>query len=348
MTVAPLKVGILNDMSDGPSDIPSVEPWLRLASEQLVASGRLDRDVDFLNAWALGLPIGTAAAVERAFAELVEQGALLIVGPAIGDNALVATPLADRYQVPTINWAGTERARSEFMFHLQVGSHEDETVLLAQYLQHLGVHRVGVVHDRAPIARRYRQFFHNEADIAGLRISAVAPISELAEDVRTEVGEVLATGVDALVYLGLGFSAIAVARAVADSGWNGPRAMNTAGIRGYNPDFAKAIDGWTYIDMHSDGNRTLNALLQRTQLPSTVGSQPAKGYDLGRLVAEGLARATERTRGGVKEGLEQIKWLSAAEGKDGTLLGFGRHDRGALHGRYLVLRRWEAGRTVEL
>ena len=44
---------------------------------------------------------------------------------------LVATPLADRARIPTINWAGTERARSEFMFHLQVGSHEDEPVLLA-------------------------------------------------------------------------------------------------------------------------------------------------------------------------------------------------------------------------
>jgi hypothetical protein len=72
------------------------------------------------------------------------------------------------------------------------------------------------------------------------------------------------------------------------------------------------------------------------------------GHDLGRLVAEGLARAPERTRDGVKEGLEQIKWLPAAEGHDGTLLGFGKHDRGALHGRYLVLRRWQDGQSVEV
>jgi hypothetical protein len=30
------------------------------------------------------------------------------------------------------------------------------------------------------------------------------------------------------------------------------------------------------------------------------------------------------------------------------VLGFGIHDRGALHGRYLVLRRWDDGRSVEV
>ena len=51
---------------------------------------------------------------------------------------------------------------------------------------------------------------------------------------------------------------------------------------------------------------------------------------------------------GVKEGLEQTKWLPAAEGYDGTLLGFGHYDRGALHGRYLVLRQWRDGTSVEI
>jgi hypothetical protein len=74
----------------------------------------------------------------------------------------------------------------------------------------------------------------------------------------------------------------------------------------------------------------------------------AVGYDLGRLVAEGLARAPERTRPGVRDGLEQVKWLPAAEGHEGTLLGFGAHDRGALHGRYLVVRQWRDGVSVQL
>ena len=63
--------------------------------------------------------------------------------------------------------------------------------------------------------------------------------------------------------------------------------------------------------------------------------------------AEGLARAPELTREGVRRGLEQVKWLPAAEGCDGTMLGFGIQDRGALHGRYLVVRQWLGGQSVE-
>ena len=59
-------------------------------------------------------------------------------------------------------------------------------------------------------------------------------------------------------------------------------------------------------------------------------------------------RSENFTREGVKTGLQQIKWLPAAEGEEGTLLGFGIQDRGALHGRYLVLRQWQGGTTVEV
>ena len=124
--------------------------------------------------------------------------------------------------------------------------------------------------------------------------------------------------------------------------------LNTAGLRGYDPAFAKQIDGWVYIDMHSDRNQTLNALRQRSDLPKVPAVWLAKGYDFGRLVAEGLARSQELTREGVKTGLEQVKWLPAAEGEEGTTLGFGIQDRGALHGRYLVLRQWLGGETVEV
>jgi hypothetical protein len=188
--VAPLRVGILNDLADGPPSPSDIEHWLRLAVDELIDAGRLDREVEFVHGWGLGLPTGTAAAVERAYAALVEQDVLLIVGPAIGDNALVATPLAERHRLPTINWAGAERARGDCMFHLQVGSHEDESIV--------------------------------------------------------------------------------------------------------------------------------------------------------------LARVPELTREGIREGLEQIKWLPAAEGHEGTLLGFGVHDRGALHGRYLVLRQWCDGETLQV
>lgn len=345
---APLRVGILNDMSEGPPAPDDTEHWLRLVANEYVACGRLDREVEFVHGWALGLPSGTAAAVERAFAGLVNEGVLLIVGPAIGDNALAATPLAERHRVPTINWAGAERARGEYMFHLQVGSHEDESLVLARHLALLGAKRVSIAHDKSPIGRRHLQFFQDEADIVGLRIASTVALAPLAENAQAEIDELLETPPDALVYLGLGLSAPAVARAAAARGWDGPCAMNTAGIRGYAPEFGRIIDGWVYVDMHSDGNTTLRALRERLTVSAAKSLAAAKGHDLGRLVAEGLARAPERTREGVKEGLECVKWLDAAEGHKGTLLGFGKQDRGALHGRYLVLRQWRDGRSVEV
>jgi branched-chain amino acid transport system substrate-binding protein len=341
-------VGVLNDMGDGPEAPGDVTDWLRREVDALQAAGRLDAEITFVHAYGLGLPSGTAAAVERAFLELALRDVALIVGPAIGDNALAATPWVERERVPTINWAGAERARGEWMFHLQVGSHEDESLLIARHLQAIGAAKVGVVYDQSPIGTRHLEYLQDEARIVGMEIVAAEAISPLAEDVSAEVARVLAARPQGFVYLGLGLSAPAVARPLAARGWQGPRIMNTAGLRGYHGDFAAACDGWIYIDMHSDTNRTLNALRERMNLPAGQAVWAAKGHDLGRLVAEGLARSPNFSREGVKTGLEQIKWLPAAEGEEGTLLGFGVRDRGALHGRYLVLRQWLSGTSVQV
>ena len=349
---APIRIGILHDMADSVDEGASlgghVDTFMRFAIDDLIQRARLDREVQFVHAAGLGLPAGTAFAIEHAFAELVAKGVLLIVGPAVGDNALVATPLADRARVPTINWAGTERARSEFMFHLQVGSHEDEPVLLARHVAALGAQRVGVVFDRSPIGRRYAAFFDAECEVIGLELAARVPIGPLAGDASREVASVRAAGADALVYLGLGLVGTAVARARTQAGWDAPAAMNTAGLRGYDPEYAHEIDGWVYVDMIADDNPVLARFLARVGMDSVPGLFAAVGYDLGLLVAEGLARAPELTREGVRDGLELVKLVPSAEGRAGTTLGFGHWDRGALHGPYLVLRQWRDGRSSEV
>ena len=298
---APIRVGVLNDMSDGPPGPSDVEQWLRLAIDELIEAGRLDRDVEFVHSFGLGLPSGTAAAVERAFVELVEQDVLVVVGPAIGDNALVATPFAERHRVPTLNWAGVERARSEYMFHLQVGSHEDESIVLARHLAAIGARRVGVVHDRSPIGRRHVDFLLAEAEVLGLAVVAQTSVGPLAEDATAEVDQVLTGGPDGLVYLGLGLAAPAVARAVTAAAGKGQRAMNTAGIRGHDPEFGHVIDGWIYIDMYSDANTTLAALLERARRQPAQRSGPhGRGDGLRRRAPprRGVPRApSARARG---------------------------------------------------
>lgn len=345
---SPFRVGILNDLSDAPPGPTDTEEWLRLIADEYVAAGRLPGAIEFVNAWGLGLPNGTAAAVERAFEALVAQEVQLIVGPAVGDNALLATPLAERYRVPTINWAGSESARSDYMFQLQVGSHEDESIVLARYLAAIGAKRIAVAYDNSPIGHGHLAFFRTEAAIVGLEVVAMIALAPLAENTDKEVELLLDANIDALAYLGLGISAPAVARAVTARGWRGVRVMNTAGIRGYAPAFAQAIDGWIYVDLFSDHNKTLTAFYARVHKHARNRLAAAKGYDLARLVVEGIARADDGTREGIKRGLEKVKWLPAAQGHDGTLLGFGKFDRGALHGRYLVLRQWRDGCSSEI
>lgn len=345
---AKVRIGVLNDMAEGPPAPGDVTEWLEREAAAVRASGRLAADVEFVPAYGLGLPAGTAQAVERAFHYLADAGVAMIVGPAIGDNALLATPFAEHLGIPTINWAGAERARGEWMFHLQVGSHEDESLVIARHLKQLGADRIGVIYDQSPIGTRHLTYLEDEARIIGLEIVSRQAIDPLCEDADDAVTAVLAAMPQGLVYLGLGLSAPAVARPLAQRGWMAPKVMNTAGLRGYQPDFARAIDGWTYIDMRSDRNRTLAALREKMGISSHQATWAAKGHDLGRLVAEGLARAPDLTRKGVRTGLEQVKWLPAAEGEEGTLLGFGIQDRGALHGRYLVLRQWVDGTSVEV
>ena len=347
--VRKIRVGVLNDMCDGPPVTGDITPWLAREVAAVQASGRLDAEVEFVHAYGLGLPAGSAEAVERAFMELARQDDIvMIAGPAIGDNALIATPLVERERIATINWAGAERARGEYMFHLQVGSHEDESLVIARHMQALGATRLGVIYDQSPIGTRHLKYLEDEARIIGLEIAAAEAISPLEEDASSAVKGVLASKPDGFVYLGLGLSAPAVAQPLTASGWQGPRIMNTAGIRGMDPQFAAKIDQWIYVDMYSDRNRTLAAKCKELAAAPREALSVAKGYDFGRLVAEGLARSLEFTREGVKTGLEQVKWLPAAEGMEGTTLGFGIQDRGALHGRYLVLRQWQSGKSVEV
>ncbi len=347
----PLLIGILSDMSASePTDGSSrqFESFVRLALDPMIASGKIDRDVKFVYAYGLGLPGGTSHAVERAFVELEAQGVLAILGPAIGDNALVATPLADCYEVPTINYAGTERARSNWMFHLQVGSHEDEAVIIARHLKHLGIGRIGVVYDKSPIGRRYFSFLQAECENLGMLLATAMSISPQPADAAEQVAAIKAASVDAVVYLGLGLALPAVAQAMQDAGVDQPRMMNTAGLWGYQPGFAERMNGWLYLDMIADNNAMLAKVRQMIPGGSAFQTRVAFAYDMGTLIGEGLARATEFTRDGVREGLELIKWLPAAEGHDGTMLSFGNFDRGALHGRYLVVRQWQNGQSIEI
>ena len=67
------------------------------------------------------------------FAELDAAGVLVMVGPSISDNALIAAPLCDAARAAARSTTPAASARgSEWMFHYQIGSLEEEPAVLAQ------------------------------------------------------------------------------------------------------------------------------------------------------------------------------------------------------------------------
>ena len=345
---APILLGIIHDHAGG-SFGGTMERCIRLAFDDLAHAGRLDRPVEIVHEVGEGLPRGSAHAVERAFAALDERGVLAILGPAVSDNGLIVRNLADAARVPCLNYTGSEDTRSHYMFHYQIGSLEDEPYVLADHLVARGHRSVALFHDASPIGARYASYFDDACTVHGIRQVQRTVVPPLVEDLRDQVSGVSRSGADAVVYLGLGLAAHALGVALTAIGQPIPVVANSALMFGYaNPEWTADWDGWRYCDTVSDDNAELRRLCDRLGVATSAGPGVPGNYDMGRLLAEGITRSPLLTRDGVVEGLERVKMLRAASGRDGTLMGFGRFERSALKGDYLVLREWRAGESVEV
>jgi ABC-type branched-subunit amino acid transport system substrate-binding protein len=338
-----LLVGILYDFPQADGGAGFEE-----AVRQGLAEVEIDRTVELVARQAAGLPAGTARDVRNHFDALVDAGVLAIIGPSISDNGLLVRDWAEQARVPCVNYTGGERTRGEFMFHYQVGSLAEEPVVLAEHLAGRGLRSAAMVHDRSPVGHGYASSFEDACERAGIELLGRAAISPLAEYAGALLDRLRQAKPEALVYLGLGVAARAVAVAVEETGWDAPVVANSALMFGYaRKDWRAGWDGWTYVDTVSDHNRRRQALREGSPR-SAAGPVGVAAYDIGRLVAEGLSHAVHLTGPGVKDGLEEVKRLPAASGYEGTTMGFGAWDRAALKGGYLVLRQWKDGKTVEL
>src|SRR5437763_3169733 len=217
-TGAPIRLGVLYDFpqQDGGTGF---EGALRLGIDEMGGSGRIDRPVELVTRHAQGLPLGTAHAVETAFAELVAEGVLAIAGPSISDNGLIVRDLADEAGVACINYTGGELTRGRYMFHYQVGSLEEEPAILAVHLRSRGLTTVAMVHDHSPVGRGYASWFDLAASTIGIEVVGRASVTPLADDVTEPVARLQAASPAALVYFGLGVTARSVALAVESLKW---------------------------------------------------------------------------------------------------------------------------------
>lgn len=345
--ITPVRIGVLNDFPSADGGKAN-ETALRLGFDDVRATGRLDREIELVTRDVAGLPIGSEHAVTEGFRDLADAGCLLVVGPAISDNGLIVRPLGDAAELATVNYTGGEQTRSVWAFQYQVGSLEEEPAVLAARLAERGLRRPGVVHDRSPVGKRYAEYFDDAAAAIGLEIVGRSTISPVAETVTDALTRLRPAEPDALVYLGLGMTSGPVAVALAELDWRLPVVANSALMFGYvRPEWRDGWRGWEYLDVIADDNAT-RVRLAGLDAPSAAGPVGCALFDIGRLIGEALARTDHLTRAGLRDALERVKLLPATCGVDGTTMGFGHQDHGALKGRYLVLREWRDGETVQV
>ena len=169
---------------------------------------------------------------------------IAIIGPSISDNALIAAPLCDAARIPAINYSGGERTRSQWMFHYQVGSLEEEPPVLAARMVERGLRRAAVVFDQSPVGRRYAECFEAARARLGLEVTGTASISSLAETADDILARLRGGNPDVLVYLGLGVSSRAVALARVEPRLGRSRARELrADVRLRAPRLARRLRG---------------------------------------------------------------------------------------------------------
>ena len=334
-----MRVGLFFDYPQ-----PDGGAWQQAGIELGLAATAVDEPVEFVRRDAAGLPSGTEQDVDEGFRALVADDVVAVIGPSISDNAMVVTPIADELEVPCINYTGGAHTRSHWVFHYQVGSLEEEPAVIAQHLASRGLTRPAVVYDDSAVGHGYLDFF----GAAGATPTKVTAISALSDDLRDVLADLRTTDPDVLVYFGLGVASRAVALAVRDLEWEVPVVANSSLMFGYaRPDWREGYEGWRYVDTISDGNQQRAALREQSKAHA-AGPIGCAAFDMGRLLGEAIKRAPSLDRAGIRAGFERVKRLPASSGKDGTLMGFGPWDHGALKGEFLVLRSWIAGATTEV
>jgi branched-chain amino acid transport system substrate-binding protein len=337
-------IGVLFDWDLGPAGEALAEA-VRLG----VADSSFKGEVRIAVAQPNGLSAGTEKEFRKGFMELVDAGVLGIVGPGITDNGFIARDLSREHRVPSIIWAAHEELRGEWSFHFQLGSLEEEPPVLLRYLAAQGLTKVAVVYDDATIIHRYVESMTVAQRFIPVEVVSRTMIDRDIVDASAAIARLRHPEAQALLYFGLGRSAEPVGLAKQAAGWQVPVvACSSLNMGRSQPQMTTSWDGWTYASMETEANPM--AARARAILGDAIADSPI-GYsffDMGRFIGEGLDRAGYMTRASLKQGLQCVKHLPATVGHPGTMMTSGYWDRAVLKGPYLVLRRWQGGKTAAL
>lgn len=344
-SVAPLKVGLLNDYpTSGATDNNTVAA-LQLVLEEAFAAKLIDRPAELIQRNVVGLPNGTYHAVERAFDELVAEGCLAIFGPWVSDNVVPLRAHVDATaKVPIITLSGSEGALGEWCFALNNGSMAEEPVMLAAVMLGDGRSRIAIAYEASLIGKEYLSSAEKAYATAGLKVVTTVAIPQVEADKAEAVAALRASDPDAVVHVGFGHGLWGFTDALRAAGWDPARYTTTAFEMAHiNGEWMRHLSGWIGLDSYDERNEVGQAFLDRFE--ARYGrrpghSMPGLSHDAATVIVRGLAAARPLTGEGVKFGIEQVKLIPSASGAPGTFMRFGRYIRqGWLGSDYLIARR---------
>lgn len=344
----PIKVGLLFDFLFPPPGTWDVGgdfvAGFSMAIDEGRARGLVDREVELVRRDVDGLPRGDVKTAIDAWQELVDEGALVIIGPLVSENAVALREHVERGSfVPSISWCGTEEWLGEWTFALSDGSLSEEPFVIATLLAAAGIGRIGVSYERSHIGSEYLRYLRQACDRHGVEIVVAAPIAQTDVDAGDVVRQLHAADPEAIVHVGFGIGLIRINAALAAIGWDPPRYTTTAWENGFLSDEVfGAFRHWIGLEHYDEGNAVGQAVLDR--FAARHGRRPEYtyplyGFDVGNVVVHALSYAEPLSPTGVKHAIERVKMLPAASGSPGTHISYGRWKRNGWHGPgYLTAR----------
>jgi hypothetical protein len=138
------------------------EREIRMAFDEGIERGVLDRRYEFIFENDAGLPQGTAKGGVDAFRRLVDAGCIVVVGANYTDSAMALTEHANAAKVPLVSMCGTDAFHGEYCFRMGNGDVGDEPALIVNWLRRNGHRRVAVVSPASPIGEEYFRFLRQE------------------------------------------------------------------------------------------------------------------------------------------------------------------------------------------
>jgi branched-chain amino acid transport system substrate-binding protein len=335
----PIKIGWLGSALDGPGG--GYDKIHRLAFDQAIEQGVLDRPYEFVIDPERGLPHGSAKNAIDGFKRLVDEGCVVVAGAYSSDNAMVVGPYANDLQVPLLSWCGTERFHGEYCFRLGNGDCGGDAALVVSWLRHNGHQRVAVLSEVSPNGNEYFAYFRQECRRQGVSIASVETVSQSTTTLTGSLDNLRQVKADALAYMGYGVLAAngELRKGLDELGWDPPRIMSTA-FMFYLMGLDK-FEGWVGIDQWCPDNPLVERFHQAyvaryaEDPPMWPNAIPVLAYDTAKVLTEALHRAPVLTGWGVKEGFEKIRFVPAATGGPRTHIAGGPYDHQLFKGDWL-------------